>query len=328
MEAVEHIEDPYFSIVIPVYNREQEIVRALNSCVTQSFLNFEVVVVDDASTDRTRETVMAFADPRIVLVTHEKNMGVCPARNTGISHSHGQWVLFLDSDDELLPGAVQMIFEKTLECTEDVERLGFLYQRDDGRFSPEPVPVECVLNYDSYVPWSVGLSPSDFFHCTRRRAFTKVRFPDSRAYELSYLLDFAKEYRTRMIPEVVAIIHMDSNNRDNNITDGELVGKFIREAGDEAAAMDYILSRHGDALSRLAPQRYRTYQKAQVLFSFLAGARRKGSKLAVDYLRSFPGCVEGWIILLAGLCGPQTLARVKVWKLRMLTTKRKKIARA
>jgi glycosyltransferase involved in cell wall biosynthesis len=321
MKVIDCSTVPFFSIVIPVYNREKEIIRALNSCFAQAFTDLEVVVVDDASQDQTRAAVASFDDPRIVLITHEKNRGVCPARNTGIRHSHGRWVLFLDSDDELAPGALQKIFKYADTCPEEIERLGFIFQRDDGRYSPEPVPIDSVLDYEAYVSWSAHLRPSDFFHCTRRRAFAKVMFAESRAFEGSYLLDFAKEYRTRMIPEIVALVHTDSANRASNISDREIIDNLLRVAADEAASADYILTRHGTVLSQKAPNRYKIYRKAQVLFSFLDGKRWEGCRLAVNYLRNFPGSIEGWVICLAGMTGPYTLARVKLWKMKALAKK-------
>lgn len=327
MSVVEQARIPFFSIVIPVYNREREIVRALQSCLSQSFANLEVIVVDDASQDHTGEAVERLGDPRVLLLRHEKNRGVCPARNTGISHSCGEWVLFLDSDDELMPEGLKLIAAYAAVCPEDIDRLGFLYRRDNGRLSPEPTPPDCVLDYEDYIAWSARLSPSDFFHCTRRRAFAKVMFSESRAYEISYLLDFAKQYRTRMIPEVVALIHTDSANRDNNLSDQELIDKFLRDAPDEAAAMEHILYHHGPALLKNAGNRYQICRKAQVLFCFLSGRRWQGSRLAVKYLSRYPLAMEGWVIWLAGLVGPRTLARVKIWKMKALSEKREKNVR-
>lgn len=318
---------PHFSIVIPVFNREREIVRALNSCLLQSFPDFEAVVVDDASQDDTPAAVAALGDSRIFLVRHAENRGVCPARNTGISRSRGEWVLFLDSDDELMPDSLALIHSYTRSCPEDIERLGFVYRREDGSLSPEPVPRDTVLDYEDYIAWTATVRPSDFFHCTRRRAFEKVRFAESRAYESSYLLDFARCFRTRMVPETVALIHTDSANRDNNIPDRSLREKFIREAADAAASTEYILDRHGSALLRRAPARYRIYRKALVSYSLMAGHRWEGSRQALSYLRNYPGCLEGWVIWLSGLIGPAALARMKIWKQKALTGKREKHVR-
>lgn len=304
----------YFSIVIPVFNREREILRAVNSCLQQSFRDLEVVVVDDASSDGTTAALGALAEPRLVLRRHRENRGVCPARNTGLDACRGQWVLFLDSDDELLPEALARIHGYTEGCPGDIERLGFLYRRDDGRLSPEPAPADSVLGYEAYLRLSAQWQPSDFFHCTRRRAFRRIRFPDSRAYEASYLLDFARAYRTRMIPAVVARVHMDSLNRESNLSCGQRVQRLLAQARDQCQATDGLLARHRDALGRQVPQRLQMYRKAQLLFCLLAGCRRAGVRLAAAYLRAYPLCPAGWIILLAGLADRRLLAWVQVWK--------------
>src|ERR1039458_5800762 len=106
---------PYFSIVIPVFNREQEVQRALSSCLVQDFQAFEVVVVDDASTDNSATVVEGLQDQRVRLIRHAKNRGVCPARNTGVQAAAGEWIVFLDSDDELLPGCLKRCFEMTAD---------------------------------------------------------------------------------------------------------------------------------------------------------------------------------------------------------------------
>lgn len=80
--------------------------RSLQSVLSQSFPDFEVVVVDDGSTDRSAEIVRGISDPRIRLISQE-NGGPSKARNTGVLEARGEWVVFLDADDELLPGALE-----------------------------------------------------------------------------------------------------------------------------------------------------------------------------------------------------------------------------
>lgn len=304
----------YFSIVIPVWNREGEIVRALRSCQKQSFLFWEAIVVDDGSTDNTCKAVQGLQEERIKLLRHRQNRGVGPARNTGIEAARGQWVLFLDSDDELLPDALARIHGYAQECAEDIARLGFLYCRDNGRLSPEPVPQECILAYEAYLQKSAVWNPSDFFHCTKRNAFTQIRFPDSLAFEASYLLDFAKLFKTHMIPEVVAQIHTDSANRDSNLSMLDSIKKLLRHAKDQATATGKLLQRHGAVLKYCAPERWRMYQKAEVFYLFLAGERYGGLEKGLSYLRRYPQCVSGWTILLAGLIHKRFLASIQIWK--------------
>lgn len=92
----------YFSVVIPLYNKEKYIKKTINSVLEQSFKNFELIIVDDGSTDRSIEIVKSINDQRINLIIQE-NSGPSKARNRGISEAKGEFIAFLDADDEWLP---------------------------------------------------------------------------------------------------------------------------------------------------------------------------------------------------------------------------------
>jgi glycosyltransferase involved in cell wall biosynthesis len=98
------------SVVIPTYNRGQLIERAIHSVLQQTYHNLEVIVVDDSSTDDTAERVAALqhTDSRIRYLRHETNRGAQAARNAGIKSAQGEYVAFLDSDDELLPNSIKI----------------------------------------------------------------------------------------------------------------------------------------------------------------------------------------------------------------------------
>lgn len=93
------------SVIIPLYNKEAIIERSLLSVLSQNYDDFEIVIVNDGSTDSSMEIVRSIQDPRITLI-EQKNGGPSKARNTGVKHAKGEWILFLDADDELLPGAL------------------------------------------------------------------------------------------------------------------------------------------------------------------------------------------------------------------------------
>jgi glycosyltransferase involved in cell wall biosynthesis len=99
------------SVIIPTYDRAQKVVRAVASVLSQTFKDYEVIVVDDGSSDGTREALASFGG-RITTLAHEANRGVASARNTGIRGSEAPFIAFLDSDDTWLPGKldVQLAF--------------------------------------------------------------------------------------------------------------------------------------------------------------------------------------------------------------------------
>ncbi len=94
---------PTVSVVIPVYNRAGIIPRAIKSVLAQRLPDWELIVVDDGSTDETCDVVCRFEDGRIRLIREPKNGGQASARNTGIGSARGKYVALLDSDDEWLP---------------------------------------------------------------------------------------------------------------------------------------------------------------------------------------------------------------------------------
>ncbi|WP_115865084.1 glycosyltransferase family 2 protein [Halorussus litoreus] len=100
--------DPDVSVIVPTYERADVLPRALDSALGQSFSDLEVVVVDDGSTDGTAEIVAKYRnrDDRVRSLAHEENRGLAAARNTGIEAATGEYVTFLDSDDELHPDLV------------------------------------------------------------------------------------------------------------------------------------------------------------------------------------------------------------------------------
>jgi glycosyltransferase involved in cell wall biosynthesis len=94
---------PKVSVVIATYNRAHLIGRAIQSVLDQNYRDFELIIVDDGSTDNTEEAIRRFEDTRIVYLRHEKNKGEAAARNTGINAAKGEYVAFQDSDDESIP---------------------------------------------------------------------------------------------------------------------------------------------------------------------------------------------------------------------------------
>lgn len=110
---MEFATNPLVSIVIPVYDVEPYLERCFNSILRQTYTNFEVIIVDDGSPDNSGQICDTFAqkDQRFH-VFHQENAGVGAARNTGLSHVSGEWVMFVDSDDELFDNSLEIFVSR------------------------------------------------------------------------------------------------------------------------------------------------------------------------------------------------------------------------
>ncbi len=90
---------PRFSVIIPLYNKENYISKTIESVCAQVFSDFELIIVNDCSTDKSLEIAKQYSDSRITIIEHPKNKGLSASRNTGIANSSGEYLAFLDADD-------------------------------------------------------------------------------------------------------------------------------------------------------------------------------------------------------------------------------------
>ncbi len=160
-------------IIVPKFNRAHTLPRAIASVLAQTYQNWELIIVDDGSTDNTKELVASLHDSRIAYL-YKENGGPCKARNYGIRQAKGKWILYLDSDDELLPECVGTMLEwaearpqtvfaiprstRTLELYED----GVVVQSvDDSGDTPPLFTIQDIFNRNA------GFSPNGFMHLRR-----------------------------------------------------------------------------------------------------------------------------------------------------------------
>lgn len=102
------------SIIIPLYNKATSIKRTIHSVLSQSYTDFELIIINDGSTDNSAEIVnKQFYDKRIRYI-YQDNAGVSSARNRGIKEAIGEWILFLDADDILYPNALKILISKSV----------------------------------------------------------------------------------------------------------------------------------------------------------------------------------------------------------------------
>jgi len=104
---------PFFSVIIPTFNRASLLPRAIDSVLKQTFADWEVIIVDDGSKDNTKEVVEKYADQRIRYI-YQTNAERSVARNNGIDNAKGQYICFLDSDDYYLPNRLELLHHELI----------------------------------------------------------------------------------------------------------------------------------------------------------------------------------------------------------------------
>lgn len=112
-------ETPLVSVITPTFNRAKIIKESINSILKQTYSNWELIIVDDGSTDDTKAVVESIDDERVKYL-YKDNAGPCAARNYGIAHSKGIWITYLDSDDILFPNCLEVMVKRLQENPDKV----------------------------------------------------------------------------------------------------------------------------------------------------------------------------------------------------------------
>lgn len=128
-----HVSDKLVSVVIPVYNVEDYVEVCIKSVINQSYENIEIIIVDDGSTDKSAAICESFIgdDPRIRLF-HKENGGLSSARNYGVARASGQYLYFLDSDDEIEPETIETLLKLLVDSGSDMAVGGYKYIDEYG----------------------------------------------------------------------------------------------------------------------------------------------------------------------------------------------------
>ena len=121
-------EAPFFSIIIPVYNVEKYLDRCLESVLKQEFNDYEIILVDDGSTDTSSYICDSYKQSEKVTVIHKDNGGLSSARNCGLDISKGEYIFFVDSDDYICPGTLKILYDNLSRTNVDVIKFNYILQ--------------------------------------------------------------------------------------------------------------------------------------------------------------------------------------------------------
>lgn len=159
---------PRVGIIVPLYNKEEYVRRALESIRIQSFQDYEVVVVDDGSTDSGPDIVRQVSDPRVLLL-QQRNTGAGPARNRGAAERPFEILAFLDADDEWLPGHL----ERCVQILDSHPKCDFVIRGYLKGSTRKPASEVLTLFGDYQGRWNLPTASSGFdVHCAINACFT------------------------------------------------------------------------------------------------------------------------------------------------------------
>lgn len=234
---------PAISVIIPVYNRAETIEYCLTSVLRQSISNFEVIVVDDGSTDNTVEIVKNISDSRVRCITLERNFGAQAARNRGILEAQSEWISFLDSDDEWVPEKL----ERQLEALRHINFAPMVvvhsdcwrYEVESGKKYICELPL--VEGDNVYKTLLTSTGPMFQGILVSKAALERIHYldenvPSYQEWETSIRL--AKECRFVHIREPLFVYHLHA---------GETISKNKRR---DLLGYQYIIDRHRDDILR------------------------------------------------------------------------------
>lgn len=274
----DRVHSPTVSVIIPTHNRGDILRRAIDSVLNQTYKDFELIVVSDGCTDNTDEIVTSYADPRIKFFSHEKSCGASAARNTGIKASTGQYIAFLDDDDEW---TVDKLEVQVPVIERSAPKLGLVYAWmeyiEDGR-------VKCVrapeLRGDIFIEMldKQAITNSSTLMIRREVLDVVKGFDESllRGNDGDFIRRISKHFAVDYVPKVLAKINIGHEDR---ITVNN--SKYINA---EIFAFEKRLQYFKDDFDRHPCQKMAVYSKI-VLSCSKCGKLKKG-------LNYFKGVLE------------------------------------
>ena len=198
-------ENKTFSVIIPLYNKAKYICKSIDSVLKQSFDDFEIIVVDDGSTDESKSIVQNnYGQLDTISIVSQANAGPAAARNTGVKCATGNWILFLDADDLLLPDALS-IFNSLIKKNEGIDYIicNYYIQCNGKKSLFQILPIQGILKHPFFYEFAGWMSDRPGSAIYKRELVLRFPFnPKLRRYEdaeCQYeMLNEVKVYQSKM----------------------------------------------------------------------------------------------------------------------------------
>jgi glycosyltransferase involved in cell wall biosynthesis len=206
-----------FSIIIPTHNSNATLTVALRSCLNQTFGDFEIIVIDDASQEPAAKICEGFADPRIVCLRNGFNIGASASRNRGLEAARGDYAVFLDADDVYLPNKLEVLSRAIANGHPDVllHRQYRLFKTQEGAASWSELPTRSLEPGEPIEEFT--FRAGEYYNinvlCVRRRIFEVMRFrPGMRMLEdQAFVFDCVRAAKTVAVLDDLLAVYLDDS---------------------------------------------------------------------------------------------------------------------
>lgn len=293
-----------FDVAITTYRRPEMARAAVASCLSQGDLLRNVVVVDDASCDGTEERIRSLKDSRIIYHQRASNGGIATARRDAFARSDADWTISLDSDHELMPGALQGLSRLLQATPQTVDILGARYRWDSGGISPVNIPAG-VVDYQRRIaltcqPQNIG---TDYLCGISRRIRRCVQWEPYRSIfpDTLFQLDIARVGDAVFAPDTLALQKSDGAF---GWTRGSAMQRWNRrchDASDAVKSLNLILDRHGVALRQWGRPRLAELYMQGAFAAILSGRRLQATRWITLSLREGGPSVHLLALLICSL---------------------------
>ncbi|MFT4304767.1 MAG: glycosyltransferase family 2 protein [Candidatus Woesearchaeota archaeon] len=193
--------NPLVSVIIPTYNRERTIKRAIDSVFNQTYKNWELIIVDDGSTDNTKEVIKDYLKDKRVKYFAKKNAGVSSARNLGVKKSTGKFISFLDSDDEFLHNKIEIQLNKILKNSLDFSLCQEIQVIEGKEITVSPFKNVKIFDESLFLRKNISHSASLFLF--RKKSFKVFDEKLGAMEDTDLILRTLKEFSCGVIPDIL-----------------------------------------------------------------------------------------------------------------------------
>ncbi|MEM2803514.1 MAG: glycosyltransferase family 2 protein [Nitrososphaerota archaeon] len=275
------------SVIMPAYNAERWIERAIKSVLNQNYTNYELIIIDDGSTDRTWHIIQDYQQnypDKIIAYKLDRNLGLSFARNKGLDLASGDIVTFLDSDDEFIPYTLQKIVNTFLCLPNDVAIIFFSSRYDTGEISKVGHANNGYLNITDLL--CSDIIKGEALVAIKRTYIGKIRFKGKFYKHLSRVyFKIVKNNKGYYVNEVLKIYHNLTNPASLTKVKRKTLTK-VKHADEVANEINEFLSLFGEILKKNCPKKY-GIALFQLAIHSLIGKEKKRIYSLFNLIKSF-----------------------------------------